>query len=184
MKDGKLVFEEYFSGDDVDLSDLESGLTYVAKDFGWNGLHSANSVTKSVTSLLVGIALDGGLLSGTHGTMFSYFPDYAHLADATKERITPAHMLTMTTGLPWSEAYPYDDPRNDLVSMVLSNDPIGYVLGMPALAEPGTQFVYNSGTANLLGEIVRRASGRTLAEFARERLFSPRADSSPRGSSG
>jgi CubicO group peptidase (beta-lactamase class C family) len=173
VKDGKLVFEEYFSGDDVDLSDLESGLAYVTKDFRWSSLHSANSVSKSVTSMLVGIALDEGLLSGTQSTMFSYFPDYAHLADATTGRITLEQMLTMTTGLPWSEAYPYDDPRNDLVSMVLSDDPVGYVLGLPAFAEPGTRFVYNSGTANVLGEIVRRASGRTLAEFAREHLFGP-----------
>lgn len=173
IKDGKLVFEEYFPGEDLDLSNLGNGVAYSNREFNPNTLHSAASISKSITSILLGIAIDEGLVQGTQETMFSYFPDYLHLSDGTKSKITLEHMLAMASGLPWSEAYPYDDPRNDLVSMVFSDDPIGQALDRSTAAAPGTEFIYNSGTANLLGEIVRRSSGMTLADFAEQRLFAP-----------
>lgn len=173
IKDGKLVFEEYFPGEDMDLSDLANGIAFAHHDFDRNTLHSAASVSKSVTSVLLGIAIDDGLVQGTQQTMFSYFPDYAQLSDATKNQITLQQMLTMTSGLPWNESSSYDDPQNDLVAMVASDDPIRYVLSKSTVATPGVQFTYNSGTANLVGEIVRRASGGTLASFAAQHLFGP-----------
>jgi CubicO group peptidase (beta-lactamase class C family) len=173
IKNGKLVFEEYFPGEDLELSDLSKGVAYATRHFEQDTLHSVASVSKSVTSILVGIAIDEGLIPGTQEIMFSYFPDYAHLSDATKSQITLAHMLAMASGLPWSEAHPYDDPRNDLRSMVFSDDPIESALDRATIAAPGTQFMYNSGTANLLGEIVRRKSGMTLADFAGRHLFTP-----------
>ena len=173
IKDRKLVFEAYFSGQDMDLSDLGNGLAYADRDFNRDTLHSVASVSKSVTSILLGIAIDDGILPGIHETMFSYFPDYANYSDATKRQITIEDMLSMTSGLPWTEAYPYDDPRNDLGSMVFSDDPISYILEKTTIAAPGTQFIYNSGTANLLGEIIKRASGMSLADYAESRLFAP-----------
>jgi CubicO group peptidase (beta-lactamase class C family) len=173
VKDGRLVFEEYFRGEDVDLSDLGSGLAYGSLDFDRNTLHSVASDSKSVTSILLGIAIEEGLIQGPDETLFSYFPDYEHLSDATKSQITLGHMLAMASGLPWSEAYPYDDPRNDLASMVFSDDPIEHALDRSTVAAPGTRFIYDSGTANLLGEVIRRASGMTVAKFAERRLFAP-----------
>lgn len=173
VKDGKLVFEEYFPGADLDLSNLGDGPALASRDFDRETLHAVASDSKSVTSILLGIAIDEGLVKGTEETMFSYFPDYAHLSDATKGQITLAHMLAMTSGLPWTEAYAYDDPRNDLAAMVFSDDPVAYALDRPAVAAPGATFIYDSGTANLLGEIIRRASGMTLADYAEQRLFAP-----------
>ena len=173
VKDGKLVFEEYFPGKDLDLSNLGNGIAYSTRQFNRDSRHSAASVSKSIASILVGIAIDEGLIQGTDETMFSFFPDYGNLSDAIKNQITLQHMLSMTSGLPWSKAYSYDDPRNDLVAMLNSDDPIGYVLEKSTVAAPGTTFIYNSGTANLLGEIVRRTSGMTLADFAEQRLFTP-----------
>lgn len=175
IKDGRLVFEEYFPGEDLDLSDLENGLAMASRDFDRDTLHCLASNSKSVTSLLMGIAIDEGLVRGTEETMFSYFPDYANLNDGAKGQITLGHMLAMSSGLPWTEAYSYEDSRNDLNAMVYSDDPIGYVLEKKTIAAPGTEFIYNSGTTNLLGEIIRRASGMTLAEFAEQRLFEPLA---------
>ncbi len=173
IKDGQLVFEEYFPGEDLDLSDLDQGLTFATHNFDRNTLHSAASVSKSVTSILLGIAIDEGLLTDTQQSLFFYFPDYTHLSDETKSRITLEHLLSMTSGISWTEEYDYDDLRNDLGAMMAADDPIEYVLNKPAIAEPGTQFIYNSGTTNLLGEIIKRSSGMTLAEFAEKHLFTP-----------
>lgn len=173
VKDGRLVFEEYFPGTDLDLRDLANGVAYSHREFDRETLHSLGSDSKSITSILLGIAIDEGLVPGTDETMFSFFPDYSTLSDSTKSQITVGHMLSMTSGLPWSEGYAYDDPRNDLVSMVFSQDPIAYVLAKSTIAVPGTEFIYNSGTANLLGEIIRRTSGLTVADYAEQRLFAP-----------
>lgn len=172
-KDGKLVFEEYFPGQDLDLSNLSDGLAYAYRDFDQNTLHCLASDSKSVTSVLLGIAIDEGLVEGTDETMFSFFPDYSGHSDPVKNQITLAHMLAMASGLPWNEGYPYDDPRNDLVAMVFSEDPIAYVLGKSTVAAPGTQFIYNSGTTNLLGEVISRTSDMTLWAFAEQQLLAP-----------
>ncbi|NIM51281.1 MAG: serine hydrolase [Gemmatimonadales bacterium] len=175
VKDGRLVFEEYFAGSDGDLSHLSTsfGPTLVARAFDRDTPHLTASVSKSVTSILVGIAIDEGLVGGTDETLLSFFPDYAQRFDSLKGQITLDHMLTMTSGLSWSEARGFDDPRNDLTAMMYRPDPIGYVLEKSAVAAPGEQFIYNSGTVNLLGEIVRRRSGMTLADFAARYLFAP-----------
>jgi CubicO group peptidase (beta-lactamase class C family) len=170
-RNGKLVFEEYFSGEEMDIRGQT--VLYVQKTFDRNTPHFLASASKSVTSLLIGIALDKGTLPGVDRTMFSFFPEYANLGTPQKNSITISHMLTMSSGIPWDEGYPFDDPRNDLVSMVGSQDPIGFVLAKQLTASPGVQFLYNSGTTNLLGEIVRRKSGQILNNFADQYLFAP-----------
>ena len=81
VKDGKLVFEEYFSGDDVDFSitTLETGLALVYKNFNRTTLHSQASVSKSFVSTLIGIAIDKGFINGIDEKLFSFFPEYADL---------------------------------------------------------------------------------------------------------
>jgi CubicO group peptidase (beta-lactamase class C family) len=172
-KDGKLVFEEYFPGEDLDLSNLSEGIAFAYRDFDRTTLHCLASDSKSVTSVLLGIAIDEGLVGGTDETMFSFFPDYSHHGDPVKNQITLRHMLAMASGLPWNEGYPYDDPRNDLVAMVNSEDPIAYVMGTSTVAAADARFIYNSGTTNLLGEVVSRSSGVTLWAFAEQHLFAP-----------
>jgi CubicO group peptidase (beta-lactamase class C family) len=103
--------------------------------------------------------------------MLSYFPGYSDTG--VSEDITLAHMLAMATGLDWSEHLPYTDPRNPLTRMWHSRDPVRVALEQPVVAPPGAHFIYNSGTTNLLGEVVRRASGQSLREFAQQYLFSP-----------
>jgi CubicO group peptidase (beta-lactamase class C family) len=172
-KDGVLVFEEYFPGEHLDLSNLGDGVALAFENFDRNTMHCLASDSKSVTSILLGIAIDRGMVTGTGETMFSFFPDYSSHSSPVKSQITLAHMLAMASGMPWSESYPYDDPRNNLVAMVFSDDPIEYVVSMSTVASPGARFIYNSGTTNLLGEIIRRSSGMTLWDFAEQHLFSP-----------
>jgi len=170
VKNGKLVFEEYFSGEDLDIN---SGLQYVHRDFDRNTLHYLASVSKSFTSALVGIAVDRGLITGVDEKVFSFFPEYADLSNEEKDKITVAHMLAMASGIPWDESTPYSDPRNDVRQMFMSSNPIRYVLAKQLFASPGTQFKYNSGTTCVLGEIVKKQSETGLRTFAEQYLFSP-----------
>jgi CubicO group peptidase (beta-lactamase class C family) len=172
VKDGNLVFEEYFSGEDAVIT--AEALNFVYRDFDRNTLHFQASVSKSITSILFGIAIDKGFIRGIDGKMFSYFPGYADLNDAEKDKITVAHMLNMTTGLPWDDStYPHDDPRSDEYKVLMGEDPVGFVLGLPVVEPPGTNFEYNSGTTVFLGEIVRKTSGLLLPDFAQQYLFTP-----------
>ncbi|UCC58334.1 MAG: serine hydrolase, partial [Candidatus Bathyarchaeum sp.] len=156
IKDNKLVFEEYFCGEDLDLTNNQ--LNFVHKDFDLSTLHCQASASKSITSILLGIAIDQGLVQGVQQKMFSFFPEYSDLNDTEKGKITLEHMLTMSSGIPWDESYAYTDPRNDLNRMVYSVDPIKFVLEKSVVAPPGSLFIYNSGTTNLLGDVVRRST--------------------------
>ena len=172
IKNGKLVFEEYFSGQDCDMTHYRFDL-YPDTSFNRDMLHCLASVSKSVTSILVGIAFDKGLLQTADQKMFSFFPDYQQLATPLKNTITLQHMLSMTSGMLLSEEYPYNDSRNELNQMWHAADPVHYALAKDLVAAPGSSFKYDSGTSNLLGEIVRRVSGMSLSEFARQNLFAP-----------
>lgn len=165
VKDGKLVFEEYFHG----LS-YEGNYT----NFDRNTRHYLASVTKSFTSALVGIASDRGMIQDVHAKVFSFFPGYADLRNDEKDRITLEHVLTMSAGLQWDEwSFPYTDSRNSHVSMNNSSDPIRYVLSRPIAAAPGTKFVYNSGLSITLGGVIEKASGLRVNEFVERYLYSP-----------
>ncbi len=175
VKDGYLVFEAYFDGSDPNLLDenlrIGGPLRFEPQRFGREVLHFTASVTKSVTSLLVGIAIDQGYIDGTDTPMFSFFPDYAHLRTPAKDSITVHHMLSMTTGLPFDQSYPATDPRNESHQLFLAEDPLGFALDRDVTYPPGTTYEYNSGTTDLLGEIVRRSTGQSVSAFAEEHLF-------------
>jgi CubicO group peptidase (beta-lactamase class C family) len=178
VKDGSLVFEEYFEGEDLDLFDkdfLRDGtLNLVHKRFTRDDLHYCASVTKSVTSQAFGIALDGEYVSDVDDKMLSFFPDHTDLDSPEKSQISVHHMLTMTTGLPFDEqTYPISDPRNDAFRLYFNEDPVAFVLGKDVVHAPGTFYQYNSGTTVLLGEIIRRTTGQNVPSFADEHLFTP-----------
>ena len=180
VKNGNLVFEEYFPGSDFDLDEASlaelaggGGYNLVHKNFNSQTLHLMASVTKSFTSILFGIVMDKGYIQGVDEKMFDVFPDYADLNTGAKNDITFKHMLTMSSGIPWNEDYVFNDARNSLTSMLLAEDPIEYVLGLQLTDQPGNSFIYNSGTTNLLGEIIKRNSGLSLVEFADQFLFAP-----------
>jgi CubicO group peptidase (beta-lactamase class C family) len=170
VKDGKLVLETYYPGEDITIN---TGLSYTRKDFDRESLHCLASVSKSVTSLVFGVAVDQGKIDDLDEKMFASFPEYADSNDAVRGEITLRHMLSMTTGLSWDEGYPYDDSRNDLNRMYFSLDPVRFMLEKRLDAMPGETFIYNGGVTNLLGEILNRKTGTPLAEYAGEELFAP-----------
>jgi CubicO group peptidase (beta-lactamase class C family) len=171
-RSGKLVFERYFSGsDEVPSPFLGSRLKNVV--FDADTLHNVKSVSKSVASLVVGIAIDQGLIRGVNESIFSFFPEYADLRSPAKDRIQLKHVLTMTMGMEWVEATPATGANNDESRMHRAVDPARYVLGLASTSPPGNEFFYNTGALTLASAIVRKATGRPLDEFARKVLFEP-----------
>ncbi len=143
--------------------------------YGPQNPHPLYSVTKSFSSALIGIAIKEGFIDGVQHKVLDFFPNrtFANM-DSRKEAITLEHLLTMTSGLPWDEwTYPYGDPRNDATAMMLSPDPVQFVLDRPMVSIPGTTWVYNGGGSHLLSAIVNETTSTDTEEFARERLFSP-----------
>jgi CubicO group peptidase (beta-lactamase class C family) len=137
-------------------------------------LHTLQSVTKSVTSILVGIALARGEIASLDTPIVQWF-DTTRIAnlDDRKRRITLRHILTMSPGIAWNESLPYTDPANSAVILEASSDWVGYVINLPMSHEPGTHWAYSSGASQLMGAILVRATGRSVADYAREHLFAP-----------
>jgi len=170
VKDGKLVFEEYFPGDKFNLAQPigETG-------FDMNDTHNLCSVTKSFTSALIGIAIDKGFIQSVDQKVFNFFPEYSYLLTSAPEKgdLTLKHLLTMTSGIDWDdESTSYFDPRNDMYQLFNSHDPIKYILSKDLAVTPGTIFDYANCNTNVLGEIVRQASDERLDKFAERYLFS------------
>jgi len=170
---GTLVYERYFKGSD-EIPGIFYGKRVENVTFNADTLHNVKSVSKSVASLTVGIALDRGLIRSVDEPIFSFFPELADLRTPEKDRLLLRHALTMTMGLPWVEATPdTGDENNDEASMHRAADPCRYVLSLPATAPPGQEFFYNTGALTLVSAIVRKATGRALDELARSALFEP-----------
>jgi CubicO group peptidase (beta-lactamase class C family) len=133
-------------------------------------IHDVASVTKSVMTTLIGIAIDQGKLS-LDDKLVSFFPDreIANL-DARKEAITVRHLVTMSSGLECIR----DGMDGDTVSaMHASPDFVQFALDLPMAAEPGSRFVYCSPAIHLLSPILEQATGMSALEFARQNLFEP-----------
>jgi CubicO group peptidase (beta-lactamase class C family) len=172
VKDGKLVFEEYFPGHDFRYSGENFHGALI--DFDHTTPHNTHSATKSVTSALIGIAVDKGYIGGVDDRIFMYFQPYSYLQDEDKDKISIEHLLTMTSGFEWNEwDVAISGSDHDIVQLTSSSDPVRYVLEKPVVDEPGTNFYYNGGGVELLGEIIRITSGRRLDAFSGEYLFGP-----------
>jgi CubicO group peptidase (beta-lactamase class C family) len=130
----------------------------------WN----ARSIAASVISILVGIALDKGLLKGVNVPAFELIPEARSIKlDAAKRKITVEHLLTMTSGLKPAEA--------DLGASALltSRNWIKTCLSLPLAARPGERFIYSSANAHLLSVILTYVSSMSALEFANRFLFEP-----------
>jgi len=166
---GKRLAEWYFPGHDYTIP---TDLGHV--DFKPDMLHDVRSVTKSVVSLLFGIALEDGIVKHTEAAVTRFFPEYTDLPAATTRDVKLRHVLSMTSGWNWDEfTWPYSDPRNSEIAMELSQDPIRHVLTQPRVAAPGERFIYSGGDVALIGAIIAKAAGMPLDRYAEERLFKP-----------
>lgn len=141
--------------------------------FQHSDLHTMQSVSKTVTSATIGIAMLHKEFSvELDAPILKYFAHVANIDDR-KRRITLRHLLTMTAGLEWNEDVAYNDPKNSADVMESKHDWVQYVIDQPMAAEPGKVFVYSSGVTQLLSHIFKKVTGKNVDEYAAEYLFTP-----------
>ena len=138
-------------------------------------LHTMQSVSKTVTSVILGIAITRGDFRAGLSTPVLKFLDVAKVknVDDRKRRMTLQNVLTMTTGLDWNEEVPYDDPRSDSSLMEATDDWVQYVIDKPMATEPGKAFNYSSGATELLAYIFQKETGEDIDAYGEKYLFAP-----------
>ena len=168
VRHGKLVYERYFTG-----TDELQGRSLGSVTFDAARQHDLRSITKSVVSLLLGIAIGKGQIAGVDQPVMKLLPEYADLRTTEKDRITLRDLLTMSQGLVWNEDLPYSDPNNDEENMDNAPDPVRYTLSRPVERPPGQLFNYSGGSAIVISRLLREATGQTVDALARTELFEP-----------
>ena len=138
-------------------------------------MHSMQSVSKTVTSVIFGVAITRGDFKAGLNTPILKFFDVARVknVDDRKRRMTLMDVLTMTTGLNWNEEVPYDDPRSDSSLMEATDDWVQYVIDKPMAEEPGKVFNYSSGATELLAYIFQKETGQDIDAYGEKYLFAP-----------
>jgi CubicO group peptidase (beta-lactamase class C family) len=142
--------------------------------FDASDLHELHSATKSITSALVGIALNDVNMSADTSVVELFASRPIARIDERKQSMTLKHLLTMTGGLDWNEwnaAYESGTGNNLVLMIETAPDWTQYVLDRPMAAKPGETFLYNSGASHILSAVVTEISGQPASEFAAERLF-------------
>jgi len=137
-------------------------------------LHTLQSVTKTVASAVVGVAVTRGDFPSLDTPILRYW-DTSTVAnmDDRKRRVLIRHLLTMSGGFDWNESVPYSDPRNTAGALESSPDWVKFTIDRPMMREPGTAFNYSSGESALLAHVFYRATGMDIEEYAARYLFAP-----------
>jgi len=147
-QDDKLIYDQYFNG-------KNSGV-----------LFNNQSLTKSVCSLLIGIAIDKGYISSVDEKLVKFFPELKQETDKRKQDITIRQVMNQASGL-WHE----DLTRLGIYLKL--PDPSGYILNAPLVSEPGKEFHYNNAASHLLSVIITKSTGMSTLDFANKYLFAP-----------
>lgn len=154
IRNGYLVLDVYFSPYNKDLK------------------HIIHSCTKSITSALIGIAIDQGLIESVEQPLLGFFPDKnVPNPEQSKQAIKLKDVLTMSSGLDCRDSYLYD--WRGLDEMRASSDWVEHMLNLPMANQPGSRFEYCNGGSYLLSAILQQVSGMTALEFAVQHLFTP-----------
>lgn len=156
LKNGKIILERY-------------GLGRQPRD-RWTSF----SVAKSITSTLIGAAIKDGKIKGLDDPVTAYIPQ---LLGSAYEGVTVRQLITMTSGVKWSENY--TDPNSDVAKEGLTliepgvNPVVSYMRGLPREAAPGSKFVYKTGETDLAGILLSNAVGEPLSEYLSEKIWKP-----------
>ncbi len=154
LHDGEIVHEEYALGS-------SSEQTWIS----W-------SVAKSFVSAMVGIALDEGLFESVHDPITNYVPE---LAGSAYDGVAIEDILEMSSGASWDEDY--GDPTSDITrfgaGIVFGSSQDEFAASLSRDREPGTYNRYNSTDTQVLGMLLVRITGRTLAAYTEEKLWKP-----------
>ncbi|TGL62062.1 serine hydrolase domain-containing protein [Leptospira sarikeiensis] len=173
-KNGKLIVELYQNGTDKPLTIMNGfRFPFTGKtNFDRNSLHDVRSVSKSIVSLLYGIALEKKLVPELSSPVLDSFPELSDLRSETNRSITWGHLLTMASGLDWKE-WGVWFINNDEARLYWKEDLTRYVFDRPTVTSPGTSFNYNGGGTSVLAEILTRKTGKTLPELTKEWILDP-----------
>lgn len=148
IKNGLLVKEEYYNGGNKDILDL----TF--------------SVTKSIMSTLVGIAIDKGFIDSVDQAMMDFFPEYnTSKLDPRKNDITIKHLLMMQSG--------FDYETNIIDDMRAAPNMIQAIINTKLKFDPGTDYLYSTHGTHILSGIITKATNMSTKEFAEKYLFKP-----------
>jgi CubicO group peptidase (beta-lactamase class C family) len=148
VREGYIVYENYYEG------------FYAEFPF------EVASVTKSITSALVGIALEKGYIESLDQHVIEFFPEYEQLPLGNQiTHITLRHILSMTSGFEWSEEGTWLWPRE--------GDWMEFALKMDNIHTPGEVFTYNTPATHLLSGVLTKTTSMSEAEFAQTHLFDP-----------
>jgi CubicO group peptidase (beta-lactamase class C family) len=182
IRNGYLVRSERYPRDYVTIS---AGTDTASHQFNYQhpywhpfyhgrDVHTLQSVTKSVTSVLVGIATDKGEIKGVTVPLLSFFPglDLTRV-DPRLQQATLEDLLTMRTGIEWHETDRPIDSTNTTIQLEASRDWMAFTLSQPMDAAPKTKWVYNSGGSALMAAVIREATGKHAHLYAEEHLFRP-----------
>jgi len=154
LKDGKLVFEEYFY------------------EYNRDSLQEQRSASKSVVSALTGIAIHQGFIKSVNEKVLPYFSDYRPANNSElKQRITIGDLLSNQSGVDYDAANPKS--AGNETAMGYTDDWVKYTFDLPMIDTPGTKGRYNSGNPITLGRIVEKTTGMPLRDFAVKNLFGP-----------
>jgi CubicO group peptidase (beta-lactamase class C family) len=157
VKNGYIVAEKYFK-------------TY-NKDYK----HEIFSCTKSFISALVGIAIDEGYINNLDQKAIYFFPEYKGKLlyfDEHKKQLTIGQLLTMTSGIDWSEGYPYGMFTSPMDTTDTLSDWTKIILDKP-VKNNNEEFYYESGNANLISAIIKKSTGISIEQYANKKLFEP-----------
>lgn len=150
IRNDSLYFEQYWDG------------------FDRNSITNSFSVAKSVVSILIGIAVDEGLIKNIDEPAGNYVPSFS---EDGKEKVTIRYLLTMSSGLDWYESGA--DPFSDNAEAYYGWDLEGMVNNMELETEPGKVFNYQSGNTQVLAMVLEKATGKNISEYATEKLWKP-----------
>jgi CubicO group peptidase (beta-lactamase class C family) len=141
-----------------------------------NVRHIIFSATKSISSLLIGIALEEGYIKDVGQPVLNFFPGYrdnVENPDERKKGLSLFHLLTMTDGLDWQDGPYLVKKKGDFLKLLTAADGIKYFLDKPMREDPGKKFNYSSGSSYMLAAIIQKTTGKSALEYAQEKLFNP-----------
>ncbi len=126
------------------------------------------SAAKSVIGMLVGIAIEEGKINSVDDLAGDYIPEFKKNG---REQITIRHLLTMSAGFDWIESG--KNPLSEAAEGYYGTDLYGLVTRLRVIEKPGIKFNYQSGNTQILGFIIEKATGKSINEYAAEKLWIP-----------
>jgi CubicO group peptidase (beta-lactamase class C family) len=150
LKNDSVVYEEYWD------------------DYSADSYSGSFSVAKSIVSVLVGIAIDEGKIKSVNQNVSDFIPEYK---DGLNAKLTIRDLLTMTSGFDWNESY--YNPFCLTAKAYFGNDLMDIIKNLKVIEEPGYRFNYQSANQLVLAYILQKATGKTISEYASEKLWKP-----------